>query len=293
MIGLPSIRLKSLHRLNGLKKMLDTIRSVRQLQIGILSLIVLLAAALFAPLIASHNPNSMEFDPLIAPGSDHWLGTDGLGRDVFSMIVYGTRTSLFIGVFAAIISGLIGTLLGGIAGFYRGSLDRVLTEINNIFLMIPTFFLVLLIVAFFGSSITNVIIVLGLTGWVSNALLMRAQAVSLRERTFVMAAYAIGESRTRILLKHIIPNGIFPIIANTTMNIASAILMESSLSFLGLGDPNVISWGQVIHHGRSYLTSGWWISASAGLAIVVTVFTFYLLGDGLNRLFNPKQNTIR
>jgi len=159
--------------------------------------------------------------------------------------------------------------------------------------MIPTFFLVLLIVAFFGSSMVNVILVLGLTGWVGNALLMRSQAVSLRERTFVKSAFAVGESRARILMKHIIPNGIYPIIANTTMNISAAILMESSLSFLGLGDPNIVSWGQIISHGRSYLTSGWWISASAGLAIVVTVFTFYLIGDGLNRLFNPKLQSTR
>lgn len=270
-----------------------TIRTVGQLQVGVSLLIILLLIALFAPVLATHHPTALNNDLLLPPGSDHWLGTDGLGRDVFSMIVYGARTSLLIGVFAAVISGIIGTLLGGIAGFYRGGLDRVLTETNNIFLMIPTFFLVLLIVAFFGSSITNVILVLGLTGWVSNALLMRAQAVSLRERTFVMAAFAIGESRGRILLKHIIPNGIFPIIANTTMNISAAILMESSLSFLGLGDPNVISWGQVIEHGRSYLTSGWWISVSAGLSIVLTVLTFYLIGDGLNRVFNPKQQTTR
>ena len=149
-----------------------------------------------------------------------------------------------------------------------------------------------MIVVFFGSSITNVIIVLGLTGWVSNALLMRAQAVSLRERTFVMAAYAMGKSGTRILLKHIIPNGIFPIIANTTMNIASAILMDPT-SVSSDWAIRMSSVGDRSSHGRSYLTSGWWISASAGLAIVATVFTFYLLGDGLNRLFNPKQNTIR
>jgi peptide/nickel transport system permease protein len=277
----------------GLRKLLRDALAVGQLRVGVAILILLILVAVFAPLIATQDPFALDNDMLLPPSAEHWLGTDGLGRDVFSMVVHGTRTSLVIGVVAAVIAGIIGTLLGGIAGFYRGGLDRFLTETNNMFLMIPTFFLVLLIVAFFGSSIVNVILVLGLTGWVGNALLMRSQAVSLRERTFVKSAFAIGESRARILLKHIIPNGIYPIIANTTMNISAAILMESSLSFLGLGDPNIISWGQIISHGRSYLTSGWWISASAGLAIVITVFTFYLIGDGLNRLFNPKLQTTR
>lgn len=277
----------------GLRKRLRDALAIGQLRVGVAFLILLILVAVFAPLIATHDPFALENDMLLPPSADHWLGTDGLGRDVFSMVIHGTRTSLVIGVVAAVIAGIIGTLLGGIAGFYRGGLDRFLTETNNIFLMIPTFFLVLLIVAFFGSSIVNVILVLGLTGWVGNALLMRSQAVSLRERTFVKSAFAIGESRARILMKHIIPNGIYPIIANTTMNISAAILMESSLSFLGLGDPNIVSWGQIISHGRSYLTSGWWISASAGLAIVITVFTFYLIGDGLNRLFNPKLQTTR
>jgi peptide/nickel transport system permease protein len=280
-------------QLRGLRKLLRDALAVGQLKVGVAFLVLLILVAVLAPLIATHDPFALDNDVLLPPSAEHWLGTDGLGRDVFSMVVHGTRTSLVVGVVAAVIAGIIGTLLGGIAGFYRGGLDRVLTETNNIFLMIPTFFLVLLIVAFFGSSMTNVILVLGLTGWVGNALLMRAQAVSLRERTFVKSAIAVGESRGRILLKHIIPNGIYPIIANTTMNISAAILMESSLSFLGLGDPNIVSWGQIISHGRSYLTSGWWISASAGLAIVVTVFTFYLIGDGLNRLFNPKLQTTR
>jgi peptide/nickel transport system permease protein len=277
----------------GLRKRLRDAFAIGQLRVGVAFLILLILVAVFAPLIATHDPFALDNDMLLPPSAEHWLGTDGLGRDVFSMVVHGARTSLVVGVVAAVIAGIIGTLVGGIAGFYRGGLDRFLTETNNIFLMIPTFFLVLLIVAFFGSSMVNVILVLGLTGWVGNALLMRSQAVSLRERTFVKSAFAVGESRARILMKHIIPNGIYPIIANTTMNISAAILMESSLSFLGLGDPNIVSWGQIISHGRSYLTSGWWISASAGLAIVVTVFTFYLIGDGLNRLFNPKLQSTR
>ena len=226
------------------------------------------------------------------PSSLHILGTDGLGRDVLSMLIYGTRTSLIVGVTAAFIAGIIGTLLGGIAGFFGGKTDAVLGEFINVFMMMPTFFLVLIVVALFGSGLFNVMVVMGLTSWVGNAKLMRAQAMSLRQRTFIKSAESIGESRLAILFRHVIPNGIFPIIANTTMGIASAILTESSLAFLGLGDPNVISWGQVIQSGKSYLTNGWWICLFGGLAIIYTVVTFYLVGDGLNRVLSPKLRNL-
>lgn len=259
-----------------------------QLKIGTILLVMLSLTALLAPWLATHDPYVLGDDLTAPPSSAHLLGTDGLGRDVYSMIVYGARTSLAIGVAAALISGAIGTLVGGIAGFYRGVADRAITEVNNIFLIMPTFFLILMIVALFGSSMFNVMLIIGLTSWVGNARLMRAQALSLRERTFVLSSIAIGESKRQILFKHIIPNGIYPIVANTTMNISGAILTEASLSFLGLGDPNVVSWGQIVFNGRSYLTTGWWISTFSGLAIVVTVLAFYLVGDGLNRALSPK-----
>ena len=165
----------------------------------------------------------------------------------------------------------------------------VLSELINVFMMIPTFFLELMIIAMFGNSITNVMIVIGLTSWASNAKLMRAQALSLRERTFVKSAIVMGETRPQILFNYIIPNGIFPVIANTTMGMSGAILTEASLSFLGLGDVNVISWGQMIYDSKSYITSAWWIATFAGIAIVLTVITFYMLGDGLNHVLNPKH----
>ncbi|MBB6637899.1 ABC transporter permease [Cohnella thailandensis] len=275
-------------RTNVMKRALSAINGNIQLKIGTFLIALLVMVALLAPLLATHDPYVLGDELTAPPGAEHLLGTDGLGRDVYSMLVYGARTSLLIGVVAAVISGVIGTLLGGIAGFYRGSVDRTLTEVNNIFLIMPTFFLILLVVAMFGSSMLNVMLIIGLTSWVGNARLMRAQAMSLRERTFVLGAVAIGESKRQILFKHIIPNGIFPIVANTTMNISGAILTEASLSFLGLGDPNVISWGQIVFNGRSYLTSGWWISTFSGLTIVVTVLAFYMIGDGLNRVLSPK-----
>lgn len=262
-----------------------------QLRTGVILLIILLCVAFFAPILAPHDPYKL-YDALVAkPGTaGHILGTDGLGRDVLSEIIYGTRTSLMIGVIAASISGIVGTCIGGVAGFFGGKVDRVISEFMNFFLMTPSFFLILIIVALFGSNITYIMIVIGLTSWTGNARLMRAQAISLKERTFVKSAQAMGEGKFSIMFKHIIPNGIFPIIAQTTMNVSSAILSEAGLSFLGLGDPNVVSWGQIIYHGKQYMPKGWWISTFAGVAVVFTVLTFFLIGDGLNRVLSPKMD---
>lgn len=272
-----------------LQKIGIILKENKQLRNGLILLVVLVTVALCAPLITRFSPYELLDDIRTKPGvNGHILGTDGLGRDVFSMIIYGMRTSLLIGLVAALISAIIGTLFGAFAGFYGGKFDKFALEFMNIFIMTPTFFLILLIVAFFGSSIWNVMVVIGLTSWTGNARLMRAQAVSLRERTFVKSAQVIGERKSRIIFKHIIPNGIFPIIANTTMNISGAIVTEASLSFLGLGDPNVVSWGQIINHGKGLLPATWWVTAFAGLAIVVTVLTFFLIGDGLNKVISPK-----
>ncbi len=205
---------------------------------------MLLLIVLFSPLIATENPYEFGPDILNRIGENgHILGTNKMGQDVFSMIVYGTKTSLRVAIISALISGILGILIGGAAGFFGGKVDQIISEIINIFMMLPTFFLILLIIAFFGNSLTNVMIVIGITTWPSNAKLMRAQALSLRERTFVKAATAMGETKGQILFKYIIPNGIFPVIANTTVGMSNAILTEAGLSFLGLGDPNTISWG--------------------------------------------------
>ncbi|MCF6466245.1 ABC transporter permease [Clostridium sp. Cult2] len=271
--------------------MIKTIVNDKQLLFGVLGIIFLLIIVAFAPNIAPEDPYVFGPDVLNKIGENgHILGTNKMGQDIFSMIIYGTRTSLQVAVISALISGLLGILIGGIAGFFGGAADRVVSEIINIFMMLPTFFLILLIIALFGNSIYNVMIVIGLTTWPSNAKLMRAQALSLRERTFVKAATAMGETKGQILFKYIIPNGIFPVIANTTVGMSNAILTEAGLSFLGLGDPNIISWGQMIYDGKSFLTSAWWIATVAGVAIVITVTIFYLLGDGLNHVMNPKHS---
>lgn len=273
-----------------IQKALRAIVSDKQLLFGLIGIAVLLLIILVQGVLETHDPYDYGPDSLAAPGiNGHLLGTNKLGQDVYSMLIAGVSTSLKVALISSLISALIGILLGGAAGFLGGKVDMVLSELINVFMMIPTFFLELMIIAMFGNSITNVMIVIGLTSWASNAKLMRAQALSLRERTFVKSAIVMGETRPQILFNYIIPNGIFPVIANTTMGMSGAILTEASLSFLGLGDVNVISWGQMIYDGKSYITSAWWIATFAGIAIVLTVITFYMLGDGLNHVLNPKH----
>ncbi len=260
-----------------------------QIRIGATILVFVSLVAIFAPFIEPYDPYFLGDDLKASPSAQYLLGTDSKGRDVFSMIVEGTRTSLMVGIVAALISGLLGTFIGGAAGFLGGKTDAVITRIINVFLMLPTFFLILITVALFGSSMINVMIIIGLTSWPGNARLMRVQAMSIKERVFIHNARALGESRMNLLFLYIIPNGIFPVITNTAMGIASAILTEAGLSFLGLGDPNVISWGQMVYDGRSYMTSAWWVASFSGLAIVITVLGVYLTCDGLNHVLNPKN----
>ena len=273
-----------------IKKVFRTIVDDRQLLFGCLGLMILLLVILFQGVLETHDPYEYGSDSLVGLGvNGHLLGTNKLGQDIFSMLIAGVSTSLKVALISSMISAIIGILIGGAAGFLGGKVDLVLSELINVFMMIPTFFLELMIIALFGNSIVNVMIVIGLTSWASNAKLMRAQALSLRERTFVKSAVVMGESQPQILFNYIIPNGIFPVIANTTMGMSGAILTEASLSFLGLGDVNVISWGQMIYDGKSYITSAWWIATFAGLAIIFTVIIFYMLGDGLNHALNPKH----
>ena len=273
-----------------MKKICKTIKGDRQLLAGMIGIVILLALVILAPVVASENPHHYGKDILNSLGQNgHLLGTNHMGQDIYSMIIYGVRTSLRVAVISALISGVLGVLIGGVAGFFGGKVDTFVSELINVFMMLPSFFLILLIIALFGNSITNVMVVIGITTWPSNAKLMRAQALSLRQRTFVKSAEAMGETKLQILFKYILPNGIFPVIANTTMGMSNAILTEAGLSFLGLGDPSIISWGQMIYTGKQYITSAWWISAFAGIAIVITVLVFYLLGDGLNHVLNPKH----
>ena len=258
--------------------------------IGLVMLVVIAAAALLAPALAPSDPFALGAARFLRPGAEgHPLGTDHLGRDVLSQILYGARLSLTIGFVAAGIAAVVGIVVGSIAGYFGGWVDVILSRITDMFLIIPAFFLIIVVVATLGNGIIYVMVVIGLTSWPTNARLMRAQVLTLRERTFVQALVALGESRSRILLRHIVPNGIQPIIANSTLQIASAILIEAGLSFLGLGDPNKASWGRMINDERASIMTAWWPSVFPGIAILVTVLAFYLIGDGLAQALSPRE----
>ena len=268
------------------------IRRNKRLVLGLVMLALLAIVAAAAPALAPRDPGAISSDMVAPPSAQHPLGTAGLGRDVLSILIYGSRSSLMVGVTAALIAAVVGTLIGVVAGYFGGKADALIGEFINAFMMMPTFFLILIVIALFGSGMGKVMVVIGLTSWTGNAKIMRAQAMSLRARTFVLAAEAVGESRLRIMFTHIIPNGIFPIVANTAMGVCAAIMTESSLSFLGLGDPNIVSWGQLIFDGKAYITSGWWMCVFGGLAIVYTVIAFFMIGEGLNLLMNPKLRNV-
>lgn len=258
-----------------------------ELIFGIAIVILLFIIAIFAGKIAFYDPDALLDDILNPPSAAYPFGTDGIGRDVFSRTVYGTRTSLFVGITAAFISMVIGTIIGSISGYFGGRLDRVIYEILNVFSMVPTLFLIILVIAVFGSNIRNVVFVIGLTSWSGTARIMRAQSKAIKERTFVKASKVQGKSDVAIIIDHIIPHGISPVLSNAAMSVSSAILSEASLSFIGLGDPSAISWGQLINSGRKYVFSGWWVMTFAGIAIAITVFAFHMIGAGVNKMLNP------
>ena len=222
-----------------------------------------------------------------SPSRTYLFGTDALGRDLFSMVILGTRTSLSIGLIAALISNLLGIIIGAIAGYYGGWFDRLIAEVINVFMMVPTFFLIIIVVALYGSSILNIILVIALTSWTGAARMMRSQVIALKERTFIKSLTTLGESDWRIITRHIVPNGIYPIITSAASSVSGAILYESALSFLGLGDPLQPSWGRIVYNGKSYLTRAWWVALFGGLFLVITVYAFHLIAEGFNQISNP------
>ena len=256
----------------------------------IISSILLLSA--IAPLIAPYDPNAIDVKAiLLAPSQLHLMGTDGLGRDVFSRMLYGARISLMVGFVAVGIATLIGIVLGAIAGFYRGWVDTVIMRTVDVMLSIPTFFLILAVIAFLSPSIWNIMIVIGLTSWMGVTRLVRAEFLSLRNREFVLAAQALGAKDFRLIFGHLLPNSLTPIIVSSILGIASAVLVESGLSFLGLGvQAPQASWGNILTDGKEYIQFAWWLSLFPGLAILLTVLGYNLLGDGLRDAYNPRSN---
>lgn len=258
---------------------------------GLSFIVFVFFVAVFASYIAPYDPYKIDvYHVLEPPSKEHPFGTDELGRDVLSRIIYGARVSLKVGFLAMGIAIFTGTVLGAIAGYYGGFIDTFIMRLVDVLLAFPTLFLILAVVAVLEPSIYIIMAVIGLTGWMDVARLVRAEVLSLKEREFVLAARAIGASSGRILFKHILPNAIYPVIVAATFSVGGAILIESGLSFLGLGiQPPEPSWGGILSVGKDYITVAWWMSLFPGIAIFLTVLSFNLLGEALRDALDPKH----
>jgi len=251
---------------------------------------LLFFVAVFAPLISPYNPDDIDRkNILVSPDFHHPLGTDDLGRDVLSRMIWGGRISLAVGFVAVGIATLIGIFFGAIAGYYGGWAERIIMRFIDIMLTIPTFFLILAVIAFIEPSIWNIMIVIGLTSWMGVARLVRAEFLSIKEREYVLAAKALGASDFRIIFRHIMINSMAPVLVSAVLGIAGAVLVESALSFLGIGvQPPIPSWGNILTLGKDNIEIAWWLSVFPGLAILITVLGYNLLGEGIRDSIDPR-----
>lgn len=268
---------------------LSRLRGNRMALVGAAIVAVMFLLAVLAPLLAG-DPGAIDISRRLQPPSWQFpLGTDDLGRDVLARILYGARISLLVGFVAVGIASLIGIVLGALAGYYGRWVDGLLMRFVDIMLCFPTFFLILAVIAFLEPSIWNIMIIIGLTGWMGVARLVRAEFLSLRERDFVQAARALGASDARLIFRHILPNALSPVLVSATLGVAGAILTESALSFLGIGvQPPTPSWGNMLIAGKQTLGTAWWLSAFPGLAILITVLGYNLLGEGIRDALDPR-----
>ncbi len=257
---------------------------------GLLVILITFLVAGFAPILAPYDPGKTDVSlKLKPPSTRHYLGTDQLGRDVFSRMLYGSRVSLSVGFVAVAISILIGILVGALAGYYGGWVDSLLMRFVDVMLCFPSFFLILTVVALLGPSLFKVMVVIGITSWMGTSRFVRAEFLTLRERDFVQAARALGVRDRRIIFRHILPNALAPVFVTATLDVATAILVEAGLSFLGFGvQPPAPSWGNILTEGRIYIFDAWWLTVFPGLAILITVLSFNLLGEGLRDALDPR-----
>lgn len=260
---------------------------------GFIIIIAVFVLAILAPLISPYDPNNIDVKAiLLGPSTQHWMGTDGLGRDVLSRMLHGGRISLLVGLVAVGISTIIGIVLGAISGYYRGWIDTFIMRLVDVMLSIPSFFLILAVIAFLTPSIWNIMIVIGLTSWMGVTRLVRAEFLSMSGREFVLAARTLGAKDFRLIFIHLLPNCLTPIIVSSVLGVASAVLMESGLSFLGLGvQAPQASWGNILTDGKEYIQFAWWLSLFPGLAILITVLGYNLLGEGLRDALDPRSGS--
>lgn len=255
---------------------------------GLLILIAIVIVAIAGPFVHQESPFELAGQPFLPPFGRYPLGTDMLGRNELAGIIYGARTSLVIGLVATLFATLVGVLMGGIAGYYGGTVDSALMRLTEIFQTIPSFLFAILVVAILSPSIGSVIIAIAIVSWPPMARLVRGEFRALRNREFVQACISMGMSDLRVITLHILPNCLSSIIVTGSLLVATAILTESALSFLGLSDPNVMSWGFMVGAARDFLQRAWWLCAIPGVAILTTVLAINLVGDGLNDALNPR-----
>ncbi len=257
---------------------------------GAFIVILLFIVALFASFISPYDPGQINITRVLQePTAEHLFGTDALGRDVFSRMVWGSRISLLVGFVAMGIATLIGIFLGALAGFYGRWVDNLIMRFVDIMLCFPTFFLILAVIALLEPNIWNIMVIIGVTGWMSVARLVRAEFLSLKERDFTVAEKALGARDFRIIFRHILPNAMAPILVSATLGVAGAILTESALSFLGIGvQPPTPSWGNILTAGKDNIEIAWWLSLYPGLAILTTVLGYNLLGEGIRDAIDPR-----
>lgn len=259
---------------------------------GAIFLLFITSLAVLSPLIFPGDPFAIVDDPFQPPFEKWLFGTDSLGRDMAAGIAYGARTSLLIGAVATVVAVIIGVFFGSVSGFFRGWIDSLLMRITEFFQTIPAFVFAIVLIAILSPSIKNIVIAIALVSWPPIARLVRGEFIRLRDQEFVLAAVSLGMRDRDVILSQILPNSISAILVTSSLMVATSILIEAALSFLGLGDPNTISWGFMIGAGRSFLSEGWWLCTIPGLAIVFTVLSINMVGDGLNDALNPKLNRV-
>jgi len=272
----------------GVKQFWQAYKKNRAAVVGLMILCVIGLVALFGPYMASNPPWKMVAARFIPPSTPYLMGTDDLGRDVLSGVLNGARVSLFVGFAAAAVSTAIGIAVGAYSGYYGGRADDILMRITEYFQVVPRFIMALIVVAIFGASVWNVIWVIAVFSWPVTARLVRAEYLTLKEREFIEAAKALGARDLKIIFREILPNAAPPIIVNSSLQVGSAILTEAGLSFLGLTDPSMISWGYMLYNAQRFLRQAWWMATFPGLSIFLTVLGVNLVGDGLNDALNPK-----
>ncbi len=259
--------------------------------VGVIILVPMFFCAVLAPLISPHDPVEPNLKQILAPPSlSHPFGTDTLGRDVFSRVIYGSRISLLVGFVSVGIATLIGIIVGALSGYYGGIIDELIMRFVDLMMCFPTFFLILAVIALLEPSIWNIMIVIGLTNWMGIARLVRAEILSIKGKEYVLAAKTQGFSEYRIIFRHVLPNALSPVYVVATLGIGGAILTESALSFLGIGvQPPTPSWGNILTAAKDNIEVAWWLSLYPGLAIFITVMGYNLLGEGLRDIFDPRR----